>query len=548
MNVSLVLTNGRIYSQDLSNPFSTAVAISGNQILALGNDQKIRSLLGTNGEWIDLAGRCVVPGLVDAHVHFQGYSLSLQRIDLSGAKSLDESLERIHNGISDYREGDWIEGRGWNQNDWDDGKFPSAAYLDQIVSRIPVMLRHKSGHAAWVNSRALRLAGIGTDTPDPPGGEIQRDETGNPTGILFEDAMKLVGHIIPRSSEARLVDAMRGAQDHCLRNGLTGIHDFDGRACFGALQTMRLNHELNLRVVKNIPVGRLDHAIGLGLRTGFGDNQLRVGGVKIFADGALGPRTAAMIEPYESEPDNRGIEVTEKEEMASMAKEASTNGLSVTIHAIGDRANHDVLDVFEALANLDDSGRMSGSRISDSASSNSFAHGLRHRIEHAQILHPDDFKRFAQLGVIASMQPIHATSDMEMADLHWGARAEYGYAWRTMLDEATVLAFGSDAPVDPIEPLTGIYAAVTRRRPDGAPGPGGWYPEQRLTMAETINAYTIGPAFASGREDWMGSISPGKLADLTIFDRDIYSIPQEELLDVSVAGTMDGGRMLFRTW
>jgi predicted amidohydrolase YtcJ len=548
MNVPLALTNGRIYTQDLSNPISSAVAISGNQIIALGNDQEIKSLLGSSGESIDLAGRCVVPGLVDAHVHFQGYSLSLQRIDLNGTKSLDESLERIHNGISNHRNGDWVEGRGWNQNDWDDGKFPSAADLDQIAPRIPIMLRHKSGHAAWVNSRALKLGGIGADTPDPPGGEIQRDETGNPTGILLEDAMNLVARLIPRSSETRLVAAMRNAQDHCLRNGVTGIHDFDGRACFSALQTMRLNHELNLRVVKNIPVARLDYAIGVGLRTGFGDDQLRIGGVKIFADGALGARTAAMIEPYESEPDNRGIEVTEKEEMVSMAKKASSNGLSVTVHAIGDRANHDVLDIFEAIATLDDSGRMSGSRISNSGSSYSLVHGLRHRIEHAQIVHPGDFKRFAELGVIASMQPIHATSDMEMADLYWGARAKYGYAWRTMLDIGAVLVFGSDAPVEPIEPLTSIFAAVTRQRPDGAPGSGGWYPEQRLTMAETINAYTMGPAFASGREDKMGSIGPGKLADLTIFDRDIFSIPHDELLDISVAGTMVDGRMLYRTW
>jgi hypothetical protein len=228
--------------------------------------------------------------------------------------------------------------------------------------------------------------------------------------------------------------------------------------------------------------------------------------------------------------------------MVSMVKEASSNGLSVTVHAIGDRANHDVLDVYEAIATME------GGRISDSASSTSLAHSLRHRIEHAQIVHPDDFKRFAQLGVIASMQPIHATSDMEMADLHWGARAKYGYAWRTMLEKGAVLVFGSDAPVDPIEPLTGIYAAVARRRPDGAPGPGGWFPEQRLTMAETINAYTMGPAYASGREDKMGSISPGKLADLTIFDRDIYSIPRDELLEIGVAGTMVGGRMLYRTW
>jgi predicted amidohydrolase YtcJ len=470
--------------------------------------------------------------LVDAHVHFQGFALSLQRVDLSGTATLEEALGRIA-GRADQGEADsWLEGRGWNQTDWADGAFPTAADLDRIVAHRPVLMRHKSGHAAWVNGYALKLAGITTQTADPPGGQIQRDSQGRPTGVLFEDAMGLVSDLVPRSNEDQVAAAMRQAQEHCLRAGLTGVHDFDGRLCFQALQSLHLADELKLRVVKNIPVKWLDQALGTGLKSGFGDDRLWIGGVKIFADGALGPRTAAMLAPYEGEPDNWGIVVTDKEEMYAHASRASAGGLSVTVHAIGDRANHDILDVYEAVR-AEEAGRQD-------------RHFLRHRIEHVQILHPDDFARLAALQVIASMQPIHATSDMEMADRFWGERNKYSYAWRTVKEAGALLAFGSDAPVDPIEPLKGIYAAVTRRRPDGRPGPAGWYPEQRLTMAETVEAFTLGAAFAGNREARLGSIVPGKLADLTILDRDIFAIPDDELLEVKVAATIIGGQFGYR--
>jgi predicted amidohydrolase YtcJ len=282
--------------------------------------------------------------------------------------------------------------------------------------------------------------------------------------------------------------------------------------------------------------------IGIGLHSGFGDDWLRIGGVKMFADGALGPRTATMLAPYEGEPENRGIVVTHKEEMMAYASQASAAGLNLTVHAIGDRANHDVLDVYEALRVQErrrlaalGRGRVSG-RLP------------RHRIEHFQIVHPSDFERLAALEVVASMQPIHATADMEMADRYWGGRAQNSYAWRRVLQAGGMLALGSDAPVDPIEPLTGIHAAVTRQRPDGSPGPQGWYPEQRLSVAEAIHGYTVGPALASGREALLGSITPGKLADLTIFQQDIYETPAAEIVDIQVAGTIVGGQFMFRDW
>lgn len=377
------------------------------------------------------------------------------------------------------------------------------------------------------------MAQIDEDTIDPPSGHIQRDAAGRPTGIFFEDAIDLVAVHVPRPTPSEVVDAMRRAQAYCWSVGLTGLHDFDGRDCFLALQMLRESGDLGLRIVKNIPVYRLEYALGVGLRSGFGDDWLRIGGVKIFADGALGSRTAAMIAPYEGEPGNLGIVVTDKEEMLEKAREASAGGLSLTVHAIGDRANHDVLDVYEFIRREED--KRKGPR-------------LRHRIEHVQVLHPNDLRRLGDLGVIASMQPIHATSDMDMADRYWGARARYSYAWRTMLDSGALVVFGSDAPVERIDPVPGIHAAVTRQRAGGYPGPDGWYPAERLTMDETLRAFTMAAAITAGQENSQGSITPGKLADLTIFDRDLFTVPADELLDVKIAGTVVDGTFRHRTW
>ncbi len=550
MLATLVLTNGRFYTLDPAKPFVTAVAVWGDKILAIGSDDDMKSLLGADGEWVDLNGRTVTPGLVDAHVHFQGVALQLQRINLVGL-SIEEIQKRLAS-LPDGRKTNsdhWLQGRGWLQDKWPGRTFPTSADLDKVLPHIPVFFKHKSGHAAWANSRALRIAGIGSHTPDPPGGQIQRDENGRPTGILFEDAMTLITDHIPQTTTAELVPAMRQAQELCWQAGLTGLHDFDGRTSFRALQILRENGELGLRVVKNIPVYRLEHAIGVGLRSGFGDDWLRIGGVKIFADGALGPRTAAMLAPYEGEPDNTGIMVTDKEEMLEKASAASANGLSVTVHAIGDRANHDVLDVYEALRR-EEAKRL---KIEDWHAPGEFNHqssiiNLRHRIEHAQILHPSDLNRLARLNVIASMQPTHAITDMETAVRYWGKRTPYSYAWRTMLDSGAVLAFGSDAPIESIAPLPGLHAAVTRRRLNAFPGPDGWHPEQKLTMREAVHAFTLGAAYAAGQETRQGSITPGKLADFTIFPRDIFTIPPDELLDMEVAGTVVGGLFKYRAW
>jgi len=530
MSADLVLYNAKLYTMDERRAQASAIAIRGNAILAVGDDVSMRNLLRLGGASLDLRGKCVIPGLIDAHLHMEWTALGLKNVNAE-APTLDELLRRVAERATSTPAGAWIRGHGWNQNAWG-GTFPNRADLDRVAPEHPVYLTAKSGHAAWASSLALKLAGVTSATPNPHGGEIVRDAAGEPTGIFFEDAMQLVSAIIPQATAADLAGALREAIPLLHRAGLTGVHDFDGARAFSAWQMLKERGELNLRVSKTIPVTLQEHAIALGLRSGFGDDWLRIGSVKTFADGALGPRTALMIEPYEGEPGNRGIVVTDKEEMFENVRKASAAGLSSTIHAIGDKANHDVLDVVEMV-------RAEERQRGDAR--------LRHRIEHVQLLHPDDYQRLAQLNVIASMQPIHATSDMLMADKYWGARRNEGaYAWRTQLEAGAVLAFGSDSPVEPFAPLLGIHAAVTRRRADGSPGPDGWTPEQRLTVHQTVYGFTLGAAFAAYEETRKGSLTPGKLADLVILDRDIFKIDPMDIQHTKVAGTIIDGQFVWR--
>jgi predicted amidohydrolase YtcJ len=532
MSADLALYNGKLYTMDERRSRATAIAIRDNRILAVGDDVTIRNLLSVGGRALDLRGRCVIPGLIDAHLHFEWLSLGLKSVNAE-TPTLDEALRRVRERAEQTPAGTWIRGHGWNQTVWG-GAFPTKADLDRVAPEHPVYLSAKSGHAAWVNALALKIAGVTSATPNPPGGEIVEDALarGEPTGILLENAMDLVSRIIPQATAAEVADAMRNAIPLAHRAGLTGVHDFDGARAFQAWQILKERGDLSLRVSKTIPVALQEHAIALGLRSGFGDDWLRINGVKTFADGALGPRTALMIDPYEGEPDNRGIVVADKEEMIENVRRASEAGLSSTIHAIGDRANHDVLDVFETVrAEERERGAMH----------------LRHRLEHVQVLHPDDYDRLGRLSVIASMQPIHATSDMLMADTYWGPRRSAGaYAWRTQINAGAMLAFGSDSPVEPFDPLAGIHAAVTRRRADGSPGPDGWYPEQRLTVHEAVHAYTMGSAYAAYEEKQKGSLTPGKLADLVILDKDIFQIEPMEILHAKVVGTIVDGRFVWR--
>ena len=522
-----ILYNARIYTLDVFRPVASAIAIEHGRVVAVGEADEIRSEFD-RGQKQDMGGKVILPGLTDAHLHLQTYALSLQKIDCE-TDTLDECLRRVAERVHSAQPGEWILGHGWNQNLW--AGWPSYKDLDKIAPDNPVYLTAKSLHAGWANSPALKLAGITSASPDPENGQFQRDEHGQLTGILLESAMKLVEEAIPEPPVETIAKAIEDVQPTFWRVGLTGVHDFDLRACFMALQQLHAQGRLKLRVTKSIPLEELDHAVELGLRTGFGDDWLRIGSVKGFMDGALGTRTAAMFQPYLNEPENRGILNMDAEELFEAGRQAAEVGLSMAVHALGDRANHEVLDAYEQLRRFERDRNLPP---------------LRHRIEHVQLVHPDDASRLADLGVIASMQPTHATSDMEMADQYWGERAALSCAWDTQLQHGAQLAFGSDAPVEPPNPFMGIHAAVTRQRADGSPGPEGWYPEQRLSMQQAIEGFTLGPAYAAGMETRLGKLVPGYLADLIVLEQDPFVVPPSDLLEMQSSATMVGGEWVWQ--
>jgi len=526
---ALVLINGKIHTMDPARPFVTALAIRDGKILYVGSDSAARDVLpeAAGENVVDLKGACVLPGLADSHIHLMLFSNALAQVQAE-LPTKQQVVESVAEFTRRKPAGTWITGFGWNHNVWG-GKFPTAADLDQVAPEHPVVLRAKSGHAAWVNSLALQLAHITSQTADPPGGGIVRDENGNPTGILLEEAgIGLVEQLVPEPTPEEASEILSRGIQAAHRAGLTCVHDMDQVDCFQGLQVLRQAGRLTMRVIKSVPLKHLDEAIGTGLRTGFGDDWLRIGGVKMFADGALGPRTAWMLDGFDSAPDNTGIMAVPPETLHEAVLKANAHGLASTIHAIGDRANREVLNIYA------DARRILGET------------GLRNRIEHVQLIHADDACRLANLGVIASMQPLHATSDMYIADQHWGKRCSGAYALRTQLDCGAVLAFGSDCPVEILDPLAGIHAAVTRRRADGAPGPEGWRPEQRLTIEQAVRGYTVGAAYAAGMEERLGSLAPGKWGDLTILDQDIFTIEPMEILNTHVLATLTAGLFAWR--
>lgn len=535
-----LIQNARIYTLNPTQPIASAVLVDHGEVLEVGGEE----LLEAPAEKTDLGGRVVLPGLIDAHIHLQYYALGLQKINCE-TTTLDECLRRVAEHVKVTKKGEWILGHGWNQNEWNlsassqdfhgrqEGKnWPSAANLDAIAPNHPVYLTAKSLHAAWANSAALKIAGIGEATPDPENGEIQRDEHGQPTGILLESAMELVSQAIPQPSVRTVEDAISNAQPILWKMGLTGVHDFDRRVCFMALQSLHGRGALKLRVVKSIPVEDLNHAHELGLRTGYGNDWLRIGSVKAFMDGALGPRTAAMFQAYLSEPENRGILNMDGKQLFEIARRAADVGLSMAVHAIGDRANHEALDAYEQLRHYEQEHGL---------------HPLRHRIEHVQVLHPDDAARLAELEVIASMQPVHAVSDMFMADRFWGERVHLAYAWRTQLAHGARVAFGSDAPVESPNPFPGLHAATTRCRVDGLPTSEGWVPEQKITIQEAIEAYTLGPAYAANMENRQGRLAPGYFADLIVLENDPFTCSSDQLVSMQSLATMVGGEWVWRS-
>lgn len=532
---NLLLYNGKLYTQDPNIPHASALAIRHGRILAVGRDEEIRGLAAPHTLQINLEGRRVLPGLIDAHIHFYEWALLLRGLVLDDASSLDDVLRRVHQLASKATPGTWIVGQGWNQNQWPDPQLPNRFDLDQVAPHNPTILWRTDLHLAWVNTVALEVANITAETKDPDMGIIERDESGFPSGILKELAINLVRDVIPTVNDEETDTAMQKAITKIHKLGLTGVHDFrimggsDGPPALRAWQRLRADSKLDLRALVMLPGELLDQAISLGLQSGFGDDFLRIGGAKFFSDGSTGSRTAWMLQPFEDA--GSGLPLTPMKDMANAITKAHQAGISTAIHAIGDRAVRELLDVYSEVLNQ----KMTLSKLK-----------VPHRIEHVQHSHPDDLKRLGPLGLVASVQPIHLTDDLQMVEVACGERARWAYAFRDLLEAGTVLALGSDCPVASPNPFWGIHAAVTRQKRDGMPA-GGWYPSQRLSVPEAIWGYTMGCAIASGTENLSGSLTPGKFADLIVLDRDILAIDPMEIAETQILKTIVDGRVVYET-
>lgn len=520
-----ILHNATFHTFDLLAPAAEFLAIDHGKIIASGPIQEADTL---PGDRIDLNGAAVLPGLTDSHIHLQLYSEALQSVQCE-TDTISECLRRVKEKVRVAKPGEWIVGTGWNQNVWTEG-FGTAAMLDEVSPANPVYLTSKSIHSAWVNSKALEIANIGNSTADPLNGVIDRDENGKATGILFEEAMGLVEDRIPPPTVDQLTRILHSSIPTLHQMGLTGGHNFDRTLCFQALEKMDVEGQLNFRVLQSIPHGSLEHAVETGLRTGFGSEFLKIGSVKLFMDGALGPQTAAMIEPFEGKTTERGILFLDSEQIFEIGQLAARSGISIAAHAIGDNANHTIIEGLRILRQYE--------------TANHLPH-LRHRIEHVQLLHPSDVDQLQALGLTASMQPIHATSDMDIADQHWGKRAALAYAWKTLEAHGTKLIFGSDAPVESANPFYGIHAAVTRRRQNGYPSTDGWYPAERLTLKSALAGFTYLPADISGWGGKLGRLSVGSYADLIVLDRDPFAVPSDELYTLLPSRTMVNGEWVY---
>jgi predicted amidohydrolase YtcJ len=527
MNSKLFLYNGIIHTQDPHDPIVDAVVMDNGIVRAIGETAILKRWVDDSYEPLDLQGRLVLPGFTDSHTHFAMYSLGLERVSLEGTQTADEALALLKKKASDLPPGSWVYGVDWNKNIWPGGSAPPLAITDLALPNHPLRVVSKCGHLTWTNSLGLALAGINADTPHPEGGEIEREvHTGLLTGVLKENAAELVSKVLPETTPEELLAAMRKGLTQAHRFGLVGIHNCEDAPVFSAFQTLLTRGELAFRVHHHLAMEELDHALALGLRTGFGSPTLNLGSLKLFIDGALGSQTAYMLEPFCGTDDDCGIVVTSKEKLHVLIEKAAENGISSAVHAIGDKANRDILDIFQAIHSL------------------TKTYGLRQRIEHAQLVTANDFDRFKALDVIASVQPLHATSDKDLVDKHWGERGVGAYAFKTFIDKGVRWAYGSDVPVETPDPLKGIYAAVSRRR-ENEPAADPWYPDQKISMAEAVHGYTMGAAYAAYQEAYQGSLSVGKLADAVVLSLDLFSIPEEEIPGTTVDYTIVGGEIVF---
>lgn len=527
----LVVTNARIYTSDVNRPVVEALAVSGGRLTFVGSNRGALALTGPRTERLDLTGKTVIAGMVDAHAHLLGLGQALRTVDLVATRSYEEVVARVAERARTVRPGEWIRGRGWDQNDWADTRFPTHAALSRAVPNNPVYLTRVDGHAALVNGKALELAGVTAAIPDPSGGRFIRDSANNPTGVLVDNAQGVVGRVIPPASRAELREQTLAAIAEVNRWGLTGIHDAgvgpEGIVVYGELAREGRYNLRNYVMIRSSD-SVLDGFMRRGPQNGLYGGRLWVRAIKITADGALGSRGAALLEPYSDDPGNTGLLTTPPERIKSVAVRALRAGFQLNVHAIGDRGNRVVLDQFEAAL-----------REVPTADH-------RFRIEHAQILRYQDIPRFAELDVIPSMQGSHQTSDMYWVPNRLGwARAQGAYAWRSLLNTGVVIPNGSDFPVEAVNPLISFHAFFTRQDADNFP-PGGWLPEQRTTRQEALLSITLWPAYAAFMEKESGSLTVGKYADFVVLDRDIMTIAPEEVLGTRVLLTVLDGKTVYR--
>jgi predicted amidohydrolase YtcJ len=532
----LIITNAKIWTVDSKRPTAEAVAVAGDRIIAVGSKADIDVLRGPNTNLVDAGGKLLLPGFNDAHVHFVGGGVQLDSVQLNDATSAAEFARRVAEQVKKTAKGEWVQGGDWDETKWTPAQLPTKELIDLFTPDTPVFIERYDGHMALANSVALRLAGITAQTPDPPGGVIVRDAQGNPTGALKDAAKDAVLKLIPPMTPDQRMRAIRRALDYAASLGVTSVQEMndeytDSFADIKAYGELLQHGELTTRIYVAAAISDWQQEARIGIRHAFGSTYLRIGALKGFADGSLGSRTAYFFDPYSDDPANSGILAAQMHPISQMqdwVTQADAAGLQICIHAIGDQAISDVLDIYWSVLRAN--------------------RGAEHRfrIEHAQHVAAKDFDRFSQLDVIASVQPYHAIDDGRWAEARIGHdRASRTYPFRTFLNHGVHLAFGTDWDVAPLNPLLTVYAAVTRATLDGK-NPGGWFPEQKLTVAEAVQAYTMGSAYAEFQDREKGSITPGKLADMVLLSDDILAIDPARIRDVKVLKTFVGGKLVWQ--
>ena len=523
---TLAIVNARVWTGDAARPWADGLLLAGDRIAAVGSSAEIRKQTQAATRVIDAKGMMVVPGFIDSHVHFVEGGFGLTSVQLRDARTRAEFVSRIKSHATTLPPGAWMLEGNWDHQNWG-GELPRREWIDSVTPNTPVWIQRLDGHMALANSAALRAAGVTRETRDVDGGEIVRDARGEPTGILKDNAQALVGRAVPAALPAQEDAALDAAMRHVAAQGVTSVHNMGSWENLAVFERAHRDGRLGTRIYAAVPLAtwaRLRDRVASG---GRGDAWLRIGALKGFTDGSLGSHTAAMLEPFSDAPADRGLFVTPPESLYAWTKSADAAGLHVLIHAIGDRANRTLLDIYERV------GRENGAR------------DRRFRIEHAQHLTPAEYARFARASVIASMQPYHAIDDGRWAQKVIGAeRARGTYAFRSLLDAGATLAFGSDWFVAPPTPLEGIYGAVTRRTLDDA-NPGGWIPQEKITVDEALRAYTRGAAYAEFAEREKGVLARGMLADVVMIDSDLTRIPPERIRDARIMLTVVGGRIVY---